>query len=79
MSALVACGGIVSGLIAAAFRSVTTRLDADEKDISALKQAHADSVERLARVDRKMDDLTDTVHSIDKNIAALVAQGQERK
>lgn len=69
----------MSGLIAAAFRNVTSRLDADEKDISALKQAHQDSSERLARVDRKMDDLAETVHSIDKNIAALVAQGNDRK
>lgn len=64
-------------IVSAAFRTLTGRVDADEREIAALKQAHHDSSERLARVDRKMDDLTDTVHSIDKNVATLVAQGSK--
>lgn len=65
-------------IVTAAFRTLTGRVDSNEREIAALKQAHHDSSERLARVDQKMDDLTATVHSIDKNIATLVAQGKDR-
>lgn len=66
-------------IVTAAFRTLTGRVDSNEKEIAALKQAHHDSSERLARVDRKMDGLTDTVHSIDKNVATLVAQGTKNR
>lgn len=64
-------------LVTAAFRGMTARQDALEKDVAALKQAHHDSSLRAARVEDKLDDLTSTVHSIDKNIAALVARNDK--
>lgn len=77
MSAIAAVGGVVTTIVSAAFRTLTGRVDSNEKEIAALKQGHHDASERLARVDQKMDELTTTVHSIDKNIATLVAQGSK--
>lgn len=77
--------GLVTSLVMAAFKGVRERLDdtdvrigKGETDMAALKQAVKDMADRHERQDRKFDDLTATVHSIDKNLAALVAQGKNQ-
>ncbi len=64
-------------IVTAAFRTLTGRVDTAEKEIAALQQGHHDSSERLARVDQKVDEMNAAVHSIDKNVATLVAQGNK--
>lgn len=76
----------VTGLVAAAFTGVRKRQDdtdarvsENERDIAMLKQAMLDHSRKSDRLESKVDDLSGAIHSIDKNLATLVAQTRNPK
>lgn len=62
------------GVIVAAFRGITARQDATEKDVAKLQQAQTDDRGRQERIEKKVDDMADTLHGIDNKLGVMVAQ-----
>lgn len=71
---MVAVGVAVMGVIVAAFRGITARQDATEKDVAKLQQAQTDDRGRQERIEKKVDDMADTLHGIDNKLGVMVAQ-----